>query len=78
VGDLTGHADGITAIAHSPFRLNHLLTAASDGEIRVRPPCFVVRATLYGPQLPASPGTAASTSSSCTTCHQVGCTACGL
>jgi len=37
VGDLKGHADGVTAIANSTFRLNHLLTAASDGEIRVRP-----------------------------------------
>mmetsp|Transcript_3237 Transcript_3237/g.5510 ORF Transcript_3237/g.5510 Transcript_3237/m.5510 type:complete len:455 (-) Transcript_3237:297-1661(-) len=35
VGDLHGHSDGITCMAKSPFRLNSMISGASDGEIRV-------------------------------------------
>eukprot|EP00238_Polyblepharides_amylifera_P006731 CAMPEP_0196594724 /NCGR_PEP_ID=MMETSP1081-20130531/79099_1 /TAXON_ID=36882 /ORGANISM="Pyramimonas amylifera, Strain CCMP720" /LENGTH=414 /DNA_ID=CAMNT_0041919065 /DNA_START=210 /DNA_END=1454 /DNA_ORIENTATION=- len=35
VGSLHGHSDGLTCMAKSPFRLNCLVSGASDGEIRV-------------------------------------------
>mmetsp|Transcript_25659 Transcript_25659/g.48639 ORF Transcript_25659/g.48639 Transcript_25659/m.48639 type:complete len:455 (-) Transcript_25659:141-1505(-) len=35
VGALEGHSDGVTCIANSFYRMNQMITAAADGEIRV-------------------------------------------